>query len=241
MSTLSTNSRPISHQYSPVLNEEPKKKGCGCFLIGCLGSTLIGILAIVGVTVYSKNVANQFILDYTEETPASFSEISASAEELEAASAKISMLDKAFDSSAGPQTIDLSARDLNVFFSSNHKANPLRSGDIKVRAEISDKFSTRFSVPLELATQLSGGLLAGEGRYFNGKATLRVFTDESGPKVYLDSLDLKAKALPSTILSKLSSENIIKKGSSNNKEFNDLLDKIESLEIVDGSLRITTK
>jgi len=79
-----------------------------------------------------------------------------------------------------------------------------------------------------------------EGRYLNGSATFSVFLRDGLLHVYLRSLDVKGVPVPDQFLEAIRTENLAA-DATRDPDAQKVLGKLDSIEIVDGVVRITPK
>ncbi|MEI7901334.1 MAG: hypothetical protein WCK89_13870, partial [bacterium] len=107
------------------------------------------------------------------------------------------------------------------------------AGKVYVNLE-GDRIHGEASIPLE---QLGKFL---KGRWLNGSATFRVETAAGRLLVFLDSLSVRGQAVPENFMGSFRSKNLAE-DATKKPETAALLQKLESVTVRDGKLRIVAK
>ena len=105
------------------------------------------------------------------------------------------------------------------------------AGRVYITIDEDDVLTGQVSVPLDFFPGLGG-------RYFNGSATFDAAIDQGKFTVFVESATLKGEPVPENFMEGLRGENLAKDLHSR-PDTKELIDKIETLEIKDGTISIT--
>ncbi len=212
----------------------PKKKG-GCakaFGIGCL--TVFLLLAVGGFFAYrgGKAFVHKLADQYTATAPARLPEVQVSDAETSALIGRFEAFKTALKEGRAAPDLTLTARDINVLIQKNPGWSST-GGKVYVTIE-GDRIHGEASVPLDKL----GGYL--KGRWLNGAGTFRVETAAGRLLVFMDALSVRGQPVPDQYMAGIRSKNLAE-DATKKPETAALLQKLESVTVRDGTLRIVAK
>ncbi len=250
----------------PVRQGPPPKPAKGpntCLIagaIGCLVVIALVVLVVVGGFFAVKGVITSMVDEYTETAPVELPAVAISDEELEALQARAAAFTKAVKgegetaaepvsgAAEGPEVTEiaeggageaaapaeplvLSERDINALIQHDPEWQALKG---KVYVSIEDGLvKGEVSFPLD---ELEFEMV--KGRYFNGSATFSVQLRNGVLFVTVDSATLKGSPVPEEFMAGLRAENLAK-NMQQDPELREFLDKLERIEVEDGTITIT--
>lgn len=182
-------------QYRPV---GEKRFPWGCLLGGCLSVVLLFVIGIgasgFGLYWYLSRQIDQ----YTSTQPESIPITEYSKEQIGAVKKRLDDFKAALDSGAQPETLELSADDINALISQNDEFKG------RIFVSIDDgKISAQISYPLDKFP-------LGKGRYFNGKVTLKASLENGVLIVTLDDAVVNGAPVPAKFLDEMRDQNMAK-------------------------------
>lgn len=222
--------------YPPTTNQAlvpppapPKRRTASCLLIGCL--TALGAMVICGILAFFaiKSFLAGVVEDFTDTEPMLLPEVSVSSDELESLLSRVEAFKQALETGTPAAPLVLSGDEINALILHNPDFEELK-GKVYISIE-EDQVRGQVSIPLE-------PLL--EGRYFNGSATFNIFLMNGRLFVFAESFELKDTPVPEQIMAEFSKENLAK-DFAKDPEVAAIIDKLESIEVKDGSITITPK
>jgi hypothetical protein len=220
----------MSEIQSPELK---KKSGCGkgC-AIGCL--TLILLVAGGSFLVYHNfaKILNTLTSEYTATAPATLPTVTVSDQEASELVKRFDAFASAVKEGQPGQALTLTSRDINVLIQKNPKWSDL-AGKVYVTLE-GDRIHGDASIPLE---KMGGPF---KGRWLNGSGTFRVETAAGRLLVFMDSLSVRGKPIPDSFMAGVRGKNLAE-DAAKNPETTALMQKIDSVSVRDGKLRIVAK
>ena len=218
---------------SNEMQEQKKKSGCGKKIaIGCL--TVIVLLAagsffaIRGGKHLLKKISDQ----YTETAPAQLPSVEVSDQEASALLERVEAFSKALKDGGSAPELTLTAHDINVLIQKN-PAWSSTGGKVYVTIE-NDRLHGEASIPLDQV----GGML--KGRWLNGSGTFQVETAAGRLLVFMDSLSVRGQPVPEQFLAGIRGKNLAEEATKK-PETAALLQKLDSITVRDGKLRIKAK
>ena len=212
---------------------EKKKSGCakGC-AVGCVTVILLavaaGILLYLGGSKLLKKVADE----YTSTSPANLPTVEATPDEVSNLVARVEAFSRALKEGQRGQELTLTSRDINVLIQKNPGCSELAG---KVYANLDgDRIRGEASIPLEKLGE------SFKGRWLNGSGTFRVETAAGRLLVFMDQLSVRGKPLPEPFMMGIRGKNLAEEAAKNPKNV-EALEKIDSISVRDGKLRIVSK
>lgn len=181
------------------IEDRPRRKsGCGCFLIGCLGTMLLmTLLASVGVWAGYRFYQSQ-LEQFTADAPVVLPGVDVSQEQVDATVQKLEDFEQQFEDGQSPQELIITIEEINALIA----RNPDLRGRVSVSIE-EGNLRANVSVPLD---ELPGG----KGRFFNGSLTMHVELEEGVLIAYLVEAEANGRAVPEFLMSTLRDENLAK-------------------------------
>jgi hypothetical protein len=235
--------------YSPQHEPPPpKKSGCSCVAIGCLGLTglfVVGIAVMVGGGFWF--IRSQ-VQTYTSDTPADIPVVEYSDEQLEELRARVD----SFKARVAARDKDADADDPENAADPDNDAEPdsdavdvdpvqelaLTAEEINALISAEEKMRGRVYVTIEEG-ELTGdisiptdGFPGGSGRFLNASATFEVSMDDGILFVRINRAVVKGEPVPESIMEGLRQQNLAK-DVYKDEENAEMLRKFESIR-VDG-------
>lgn len=219
--------------YERLLNPQPVRRGGlhGCVVAALIALGLFVVIAVVTVVVGQRYLAG-VVAEYSSPDPAKLAEFTISNADWAALERRV----KAFQAKveAGePAELELSGQDLNALIQKNPEAGEIKD---RVRLEIkSDELLGDVSVPLD-----GLGLEMFKGRWLNGQGAFAVALQNGALAVNLRELKVNGKPLPDQFMTQLKAHNLAENAQKDPK-LGETLRHVESLEVMDGKLRLKVK
>jgi len=174
----------------------------GCWFYGLLSVGVAGFLLLLLVVVgfyAAKKVTQRWIQDYTDTAPALVEKVRYPPAQLEALRQRLAAFRDALDKGKATEELVLSAEDLNALIAEDRDLG----GKLFVRIDES-RLQGDVSMPLS-----DIGPLKLKGRYLNGTATFRVGLEQGQGEVFVETMLVKSKPLPRTLLRELKKQNLV--------------------------------
>ncbi len=187
-----------------------------------------GFLAYRGV----KGVISGLVDEYTDTKPRTLPAVSGSETEKQKIIARADEFKKAVNEGKTVAPFVLSGDDINYLIH-NHPGWKSLAGKIYVTIE-GDIIKGDVSIPLK---DIAG---FGENRYINGSASFNIGLAAGRLLVFLNSMEVKGKKVPEQFMAQMRSENLAKDINSD-KDAASVIEKIESITVENGQLRIVPK
>ncbi len=209
---------------------EPQRKKRGCVFYGCLAAIVVSILLSIllggGIFMLYRGIS-KFVQEYGDDAPRPIAVSELPADELKGLEEKVVAFQAAIEAETPAEPLILTAVQINALIDSNPDFKGVVAVDFagdKVRGEVSFPMAK----------------LGFPGKFINGTATFDVRVENDRLLITFDSLEVKGKAIPEDIMSKLRMENLAK-DSSNDPKVAKQIAQIEKVEVKDGKLVITPK
>lgn len=217
------------------MSVDEAQKGSGkktCCIIGCLFLLLLCVIG--GVALYiGFGAFNKYVQEYTEDQPRPLPRVERSQEEIDSVIEQADRFTEAVSKGEPTSPLVLSSEDINTLI--QHHPNWKDLND-KVYVIIEDDtLRGEISLPLE---ELSPLLF--RGRYLNGSGAFTVHLMDGRLFVFLESGEVKGKAIPEPLIQKIRKENLAK-DAEQNPEVAAVLENLESIEVADGQLTLRAK
>lgn len=212
------------------MNNQPPRKGHGCWFYGCLSFAVILLVAVLVAVFGTRYYVRRTIMRYSDTAPASLPKIEASASQIKSIHDKVEEFTKAIENGRPAGELELDETAINLLIANTPDLQQLAN---KVYVAIEDdQIKAKISWPLDQFP-----LMSMPGRYLNGSATLKVSLKDGVPMLLLDSVELKGEKLPEHIMSGLRMQNLAQ-DFSNNPQTAKILHKLEKIEASDGKIII---
>ena len=215
------------------MRTEPKKSGCAkAFGIGCLVViAVIAVVAVVGFLAVRGFVSN-LVDTYTATHPSALPSVQVQEGEDAAILARVATFTNAVLEGRTSAELDLTARDINVLIQ-RHPAWTNLAGRVYVTIA-GDQLSGSVNIPLDGVAKMVNG------RWLSGIAVFRVGTTAGRLVVFMDSLTLNGKSPPDSFMDGLRAKNLAEEAN-RRPEVAALLEKLQSVAVRDGMLRIVSR
>jgi len=227
----------MSDQTTPP--PQPAKRR-GCFFYGCITALVMMVLAGIAGFFLVRYGLNKFIAfaeQYTETTQMTLPKAQMSATDYERLAKRVSAFTDALNSQKAVPPLELTGEEINALIANNPAWNQLK-GNVHASIE-GDQLKGQVSIPIGDLAQVPG-LSRLKGRYLNGSATLRVSLASGVLVVTLQSLEAKGQSPPPQVMAQLRAVNFAEDAARDPKNA-ELLGKLESIQIKDGTIAIKAK
>ena len=238
------------HGDAPPLPYAPPESGgsssnskVGCWIAGCLGSLFLGVMLIAALGFGGYWWVSQQVEKYTDAEPAPMPAVQMEAEEIAELQNEVDsfftqvMPDSketgAEESAEGeelsrPQELVLTAGQINALIQSN------KTFADRAYIEIEDgRILAKVTIPTD---QIPGGA----GRHFNADAEIDVSLENGILLIQIVDAEVKGEPLPEEFANELAKQNLAKE-LYENAETAKVLQRFESVEVVDNTVRMRLK
>ncbi|MBI3117237.1 MAG: hypothetical protein HYZ00_01025 [Candidatus Hydrogenedentes bacterium] len=211
-----------------VLPGEKPRKSNTC-LVGCIGVVLV-IMVFTFVAVFVGVYAfSQLREAFTSDAPAPVPQVQYTDQQAQEVQQRLQQFENALDAGAGA-TLELTPQDLNILLRSDPRSEFLANS---VYLDIVDNALTaEVSMPLDMFPGMSG-------RYLNGSIGMDIDVVNDRLVVSLEKLTVRGREFPGQVLSQFEGE--LNKGLTEDAEVRKFAQKIESIAVENGQLRVTLK
>ena len=207
----------------------PRKRGC--FFYGCLALLVMmliaGVLGYVGYR-YASNAVNRLVNDYTDTAPAPIEKVELSPSELNELKQRMGTFAQALQSQQSAQELVLTARDINALIATESNLSHLKDRLFVMIDD--DRITGKISWPLE-----NIGPLKLKGRFLNGVAAFNVSLEGTNLNVRIDSIEVKGKPLPPSVLAEFQKQNFAE-DIRGDPEAAEALRKFDRIQVQDGAV-----
>lgn len=215
----------------PILKQKFKSNDGNCLIYGCASLVVIGIIAVVMIGFGARYFISQVKEQYTDNTPIELTIVDVSDAERDAIIDRVDTWLETLEHAGEKVTLTLTERDINVLIQHHKELKPLNG---LIYVSINDSTITGdVSIPLENIPGFSD-------RYFNGSADFEIDMSNGKLSVYATSASLKGESVPDEIMQQVSNENLAK-DVNNDRDIEQHLEHIESIEVKDGILTMIPK
>jgi hypothetical protein len=218
--------QPQSQPDPYVSPEPPQRPGRGCLFYGCL-FTLI-VLLVIGVMIFLVlRYAWLKVDEYSDTQPMTLPKVELNQDQLAALRDRVKAFEKSLDEGKA-DTLTLTSDELNALIIERTELG----GKLAVTIP-DDTIRGQISLPL--------GNVPGLGvRYLNGEADLKLSLENGVFIATLDNVTVKGKPIPKDMMEKIRKENLAK-DAYKNRENAEKIRKLESIEVKNGKLIITSR
>ena len=218
---------------SPQTNPKPKK---GCLFYGCLTLAVLSLAVLVGgglglYFLYQK--AEAFVSQYAAEAPMQLPKVKYTQFDKEQFDERVRIFAEGLKDGKPTVPLVLKGEDLNMLLASSPQLKTLSDG-VRLKVE-GDEIRGRVSLKL---ADLGAPFF--KERYINGDAAFRVSLENGRLTVTPSEILINGKALPNDYLAALSEHNFAE-GANQNPEVTQTLERLESIEVRDGAVRVIPK
>ena len=226
----------IQDQYSTRGGSPQQQKSrSGCWKYGAIGCLVIVLLAIIGSYFAYKGIKG-FLSEmndkYTSVEPIDLPTVDASAEEVTAVLDRVRSFTNALKEDDVPAPFTLTSREINILINNHPKWKEL-SGSAYVTIE-EEQVKGEISIPLGEIGKMF------EGKFLNGSAIFRIGMESGRLLLFLDSAEVGGETLPEEIMNAMRERNLAEE-TNKRPDIVEVLKKLESITVKDGSLIITPK
>jgi len=199
-------------------------------LVGCLGAIAVVVFLVVAIYVVVRMTIGNVVESYSDDAPQEIPVSTMSPEDYAALKERFDAFTQAIEQGTPVAPLELTSDDVNALIQNDPNWSELK-GHVHVSLE-GDLVNSAVSMPLE-AFNLPG-------RYVNGNGQFSVFLRDGLLYVHIESLQVGSNPLPEAFVQGMRSENLAKEYN-NDPQVRETLSKFESVEVVDGILRMVPK
>ncbi|MGL4513611.1 MAG: hypothetical protein ACRCT8_11010 [Lacipirellulaceae bacterium] len=197
-----------------------KRRGCGCWLYGCLIVALGTLVLLVAGGIAAFYFAKGQLRAFTDDAPAPIPVVEAAPEEIKAIGERVQAFVGAVRAGGEGAELSLTAEDLNTLVAADRQLKG------RVHLTITDgRIGAKVAVPCDF---LPAG--AGKGRFFNAEATLNASLENGVLVVTLVDAKVKGQQLPAPFLDAIKGENLAQ-GVQDDAEIDRVLKRFESIRV----------
>ena len=212
-----------------------QKKGRGCFFYGCLSVIVLLLVVVVGGYFGIKYFVGSLAEKYTSATPMTLPATNVSQSDYNSFMTRFESFKSSLSTpNATPQTLEMSARDINSVIEFDPNFEPLRKAiviDLK-----DDQVAGTVSLPLaKLEIPFVGD------RYLNGRAALKGAIVDGKLSIQIMSLEANGTSVSKEILDQINKIDFSENKGAQDPDFQRLLQKVERLEVKDSLIRLVPK
>ncbi len=223
-----------AQSFSPAPYGEPPRER-GCFFYGCLISSVLGLLALIGVGIFSYVVYRSFVrivAENTDTAPRELPKVELPVAAQQTLNKRIESFKKAIDAGVAAEPLVLTAAEVNALI----EQNSTWKGQVFVTID-GEKLRGKLSISLDKFSNVLEkiGIAVLRGRYFNGEVELKASLNDDILNVMIESLEVNGRLLPKKFVEAVNKSTV---EFTNDPKLADETRKIESLEIKDGTIII---
>ena len=220
----------LNYPPPPMMAPEPERKRRGClFSCGCALFVLFVLVVIASFAAYFGY--SSVMSNLSSDQPVALPAPTLSPEAQQDLNGRLGAFQTALNNGAAPATLELSADELNTLLRTHPQAQPFGQW-VYFNIE-NDQLKGQMSIPGD-QTPLPGM----GGRYFNGEAAFAVTVANGRLDVQLSNVTLNGQPVPDEALRSFESQFL--QQINRDAELGKRLEQIESVEVQDGRLIITT-
>jgi hypothetical protein len=204
---------------------QPKKQGC--FFYGCSTFIILSVVVLVGGYFAFRSGVDWIVDRYTTSTPTALPKVEVTGNQYVATQDKIQKFIEAMKTGVGPESITLTAKELNELVAGNQQFKevaPYVYFDFN-----GDNVGGKLNLPL---TDMGF-----PGRYVSGEGYFTVSVENGFLQIFLNKLSVNGDSIPEAILGELKKTNLGAE-SAKKKETIELLKSIKSLTVSNGIVKI---
>jgi len=221
-----------------LMNQEPVRKGRGCFFYGCFTLIVVVVLGVAGAYFGIRYVASKAILKYTDSGPMTLPKVEVSAEEAAGIQQRFKSFKAAIEAGAPAEPLVLAEKELNALITASPDFAKLKD---KIYVSLDgSQIKGQVSLPMDdlpLPTFVAG---LARGRFLNGAAGLNISLNNGLLLVTLQTLEVKGEPLPEQFLAGIRQQNLAQEVYKDAKNV-ETLGKLESVEIKDGAIEVRAR
>lgn len=210
-----------------VPQRRPGTEG-NCLIYGCAATVVLGIVGVLVIGFGLRQVYTHILNEYTDDVPIELAVIEVTDEDRDSVIERVDSWVEAMDSEGAKVPLTLTERDINILIQNHEELEELNG---RVYVAIDDSvIKGEVSVPL---SEIPGF----DGRYFNGSADFEVELSNGRLSVYAVGASVKGNAVPDDFMQQVRNENFAA-DVNKEKEAQELFERIESIEVKDGTIII---
>ncbi len=233
--------------YAPPESGSSSNRRIGCWIAGCLGTLLLGVLLIAGMGFGGYWWFTQQVEKYTDAEPAPMPKVEMEAEEIAGLQKKI----ESFFKQAMPESSETGDRESSSELADGAEVNApteliLTADQINALIQSNEVFADRAYIEIEdgriraKVTIPTDQIPGGAGRHFNADAEVEVSLQNGVLLIQIVDAKVKGESLPEEFSSELSKQNLAKE-LYEDVDTAKMLRRFESVEVVDHTVRMSLK
>lgn len=215
------------------MNGQTEPKRHGCLFYGCIVSCIAVLVLAVGGFFTIRYAIKSVITQFTDAAPQKLPKPQLSPAELQIAKERIAAFRDGLKAGRTGTILELKGEEINALFAGGPASLPLQDW---VYANVEgDQIKGQISLPLD---RLRMPLV--KGRYLNGTAVFKVSLANGILDVRADSIEVKGKPLPKSLMSAFRKRNLAEH-TARDAQAAEVLQKLQSIEVKDGTITIKGK
>jgi len=219
------------------MNQEPVRKGRGCFFYGCFTLVVVLVVGLAGAYFGLRYFANQAIQKYTDSGPMTLPKVEVSAEEAAGIQERFKAFKSGIEAGTPTEPLVLAEKELNALITASPDFAKLKD---KVYVSLDgSQVKGQISLPLD-DLPLPWFARMARGRYLNGAAGFNVSMKNGLLLVTLQTLEVKGETVPEQFLAGFRQQNLAQEVYKDAKNV-ETLGKLESIDIKDGKLEVKAR
>jgi len=214
-----------------------KKSGSGnsCFLYGCLSLVVLAIVVLLGGYLTVRYVVNTAIENFTDDAPIEFEQVVLSETEQADLKKRVETFNAAKGKTNQPVELTLTSDEINALVQDQEKPPELSAVQIQIE---DNQLVARASIPLARFSSMPFMSRLKE-RHLNADVRLDVSLEDGVATIEVASAEVNGEPLPPEIIDELRQEGALDEAL-NDPKIREQLNKLDSIKIENGQLKITT-
>lgn len=212
-----------------MIKQDIRSNEGNCLIYGCASLAILGIIGVLAIGFGANYFLKQLREEFTDDVAMELPVVEVEDSERDAIIDRFDTWSEAMEDDDGDRTtLTLTEHDINVLI--QHHEDMEAMSDI-VYITINDSIITgQVSVPLDEIPGFSG-------RYFNGIADFEIELENGRLSLYATTANVNGEAVPDEAMQQIRNTNLAQ-DLDNNPETQELIEKIESIEVKDGIVTI---
>ena len=225
-----------ANQYQQQLPQYQQQRkgsgGCGgCGVMSAVGCVVVVLLALA-IVFMGWWAVKSVVVKYTDTKSLNLPVSDASDDEAKALFSRMRTFGDAVKADQPVEPLELTARDINTYIQKSPNATGVL---FQVYFNIEgSQIMGQVSIPLELFTPML------KGRWLNGAGTFKMQMTQQRFFLFLESMKVKDEQVSERVMKDLRQKNLME-GANQNPDLQQVLAKIEAIDVRDGKLVITPK
>lgn len=214
---------------SPVTtsSQTGQTKKRGCFFYGCLSVIILCVIVVVGGYFAVRSGVDWMVNRYTTSSPVVLPKVDVTSQQYSLTEDKIRKFLEAMKTGAGPESISLTAQELNGLFAGDEE---LRKFAQYIYFDFNgDDIGGKLNLPL--------ADMGFPGRYVSGEGYFNVSIENGFLQIFLNRLTVNGDSIPEQLMGELKKTNLGAEAAKE-KETIEMLKSIKSLTVKNGVVTI---